>query len=99
MVFNLLTVPCMAAVAAARGELNSKKSFWFAIGFWLLTAYIVSAFVFWFGVLATVAWWAALLAGVLAAGALVTVLVLKHKGILKPRKQAKQERGEENGRV
>lgn len=49
MAFNLLVVPCMAAVAAARGELNNGKHFWTAIGFWMLTAYVVSAAVYWLG--------------------------------------------------
>ena len=48
MVFNLLSVPCMAAVAAAAGEFQSRKKLWFAIGYWMGTAYIVSAVVFWF---------------------------------------------------
>ena len=42
MAFNLLSVPCMAAVAAARGELRSKRKLWGTIGFWLLTAWVVS---------------------------------------------------------
>jgi ferrous iron transport protein B len=48
MAFNLLSVPCMAAVAAAAGEFQSRKKLWFAIGYWMGTAYVVSAAVFWF---------------------------------------------------
>ncbi len=100
LAFNLLTVPCMAAVAAARGELGGAKALWFAVGFWLLTAYVVSAGIFWFGVLAAVAWWAALVAGIVAVGAVITVAVLKHKGIIKPRKKKdKAEKGEEHERA
>lgn len=40
MVFNLLSVPCMAAVAAANGELQNRKALWGTIGFWLLTAWV-----------------------------------------------------------
>lgn len=46
MAFNLLSVPCMAAVAAASGEFQSKKKLWFAIGYWMATAYVVSAVLF-----------------------------------------------------
>lgn len=40
--FNLLSVPCMAAVAAAKAELNSRKWIGIAIGFWISTAWIAS---------------------------------------------------------
>jgi len=40
MTFNLLSVPCMAAVAAANGELQSAKWLWITIAFWLATAWI-----------------------------------------------------------
>ncbi len=46
MAFNLLSVPCMAAVAAASGEFRSKKKLWFAVGYWMATAYVVSAILF-----------------------------------------------------
>ena len=46
MTFNLLSVPCMAAVAAARGELRSAKWLWITIGFWLLTAWVGSFIVY-----------------------------------------------------
>lgn len=49
MAFNLFSVPCMAAVGAAMGELNSRKHTFQAIGFWLLTSYAVSFAVFWLG--------------------------------------------------
>ena len=49
MAFNLFCVPCMAAVGAAIGELNSPKKSAVAIGFWLITAYVVSFTVFWLG--------------------------------------------------
>lgn len=47
MAFNLLSVPCMAAVGAVAGEMKSRKTFWFAIGYWMATAYVVSALLFW----------------------------------------------------
>jgi len=47
MLFNLLCMPCMAMVGAVAGEMKSAKSLWGAIGFWMLTAYIVSAITYW----------------------------------------------------
>ena len=41
MVFNLLCVPCMAAVSALRAEMNSAKWTAFAICFWIITAWTV----------------------------------------------------------
>ena len=49
MAFNLFSVPCMAAVGAAIGELNSKRKSAQAILFWLITSYAVSFTVFWLG--------------------------------------------------
>ena len=46
--FNMLTIPCFAAVATARGEL-SKKSFRWTLVFWLATSYIVSAMIYTIG--------------------------------------------------
>lgn len=46
MTFNLLSVPCMAAVASANGELRSAKWMWATIGFWLLTAWVGSFIVY-----------------------------------------------------
>lgn len=46
MAFNLLSVPCMAAVAAVHGELRSAKKTWSCIGFWILTAWVVSFLIY-----------------------------------------------------
>ena len=45
IVFNMTTIPCFAAVATAKGELD-KKRFWSTIGFWLATSYIASMIVY-----------------------------------------------------
>lgn len=42
MVFNLLCIPCMAAVAATKGELGKGKNYKLTLLFWMVTAYIVS---------------------------------------------------------
>ncbi|MDR3186672.1 MAG: ferrous iron transport protein B [Christensenellaceae bacterium] len=77
MAFNLLSVPCLAAVAAARGELRNRKSLWGAIGIWLSVAYVVSFVIFWVGTY----WWIGLILGILAA-LTITLFILKEKGIL-----------------
>lgn len=51
MVFNLLSVPCIAAVATANGELRSRKWTLIALAFWLSTAYIVALLIYQGGML------------------------------------------------
>lgn len=46
MAFNLLSVPCMAAVGALRAEMNDRKLFWFTIGFWIVSAWIISFLIY-----------------------------------------------------
>ena len=46
MAFNLLSVPCMAAVATAHSELRSAKWTWTTIAFWIGTAWVVSFLIF-----------------------------------------------------
>jgi len=46
MAFNLLSVPCMAAVATAHAELRSAKWTWITIFFWIATAWIVSFLIY-----------------------------------------------------
>jgi ferrous iron transport protein B len=43
--FNMLTVPCFAAVAAARGELGKGKFKWTLV-FWLFVSFLVSTIVY-----------------------------------------------------
>ncbi len=46
MAFNLLVIPCMAAVATARMELNNRRHFWLTMLFWFVTAYVVSFIIY-----------------------------------------------------
>ena len=46
--FNMLTIPCFAAVATAKGELP-KGTFFSTLGFWLATSYIVSMMIYLIG--------------------------------------------------
>ena len=71
--FNMLTIPCFAAVATAKAELPDKK-----IGktlvFWLLTSYVVSSMVYLIG---TYVWTIAIFASLLAAA--ITFIVIYNK--------------------
>ena len=49
--FNMLTIPCFAAVAAARGEIQKGKFKW-TILFWITTSYIVTCIVY-----TVLSWW------------------------------------------
>ena len=51
--FNMTTIPCFAAVAAAKGELNDKKLFNGTILFWVATSYILSSAIYLIGTF----WW------------------------------------------
>lgn len=46
MAFNLLSIPCIAAVATLRAELANRKTFLFALLFWVVVAWMVSFLLF-----------------------------------------------------
>ena len=82
MAFNLLSVPCMAAVGAAYGEMRSGKQIWAAIGYWMLVAYVVSALVYWIGTY----WWISLILVALIAAAIgIKIYVDKTKKRIAPK--------------
>ena len=64
--FNLFTIPCFAAIAAAKGEQKGKE-FWFTLLFWFSISYGTSLVIYWVGVLYET---------VLALGIIVTVLLI-----------------------
>ncbi len=66
--YNMLTVPCFAAVATARGELT-KKDFWITVIFWLAVSYVVSSAIYVIGSF----WWTAFI--YVAAIALIILCV------------------------
>ena len=60
--FNMLTIPCFAAVAAAKGEIGKEKFKWTLL-FWLVSSYLVSAIVYTVGEFVwPIAIWIALIA-------------------------------------
>ena len=73
--FNMLTIPCFAAVATARAEMPSKKKFNYTLLFWVASSYIVSSMIYLIGRW----WWTVFIwAGLWAAA--ITVVVLYNKG-------------------
>lgn len=86
MAFNLLSIPCMAAVGAARGELSSgnkklgRKYLWEAIGMWMATAYITSMVIFWVGAAWVFKWWLGLIVTLAIIAIVVAVLIVNAKG-------------------
>lgn len=76
IVFNMTTIPCFAAVAAAKGETPKGKFRW-TILFWVFTSYLTTAVVY------TVLtwWWTAIFwAAVFAVATTVLVLYNKKRG-------------------
>lgn len=53
MVFNLLCMPCFAAVGAIKREMNSAKWTWFAVGYMTVFAYTASLVIYQIGGLFT----------------------------------------------
>lgn len=53
MMFNLLCVPCFAAVGAIKREMNNAKWTWFALGYQMVFSYTISLIVYRLGLLFT----------------------------------------------
>lgn len=51
--FNMTTIPCVAAVTAAKGEMTKKSTFKWTLVFWVVTSYIVSSAIYLIGTY----WW------------------------------------------
>lgn len=76
--FNMLTIPCFAAVATAKAELPNKKSFGWTLLFWVATSYAVATMVYLIGTW----WWTVFIFAVVWAAA-ITLIVLTNKGLIK----------------
>lgn len=81
--FNMTTIPCFAAVGAAKGELQSSKRFKWTLLFWLASGYLVGATVYTVG-----SWWWTLFVWLAVVAAVTTFVVLYNKGMLKKRKKS-----------
>lgn len=72
--FNMLTIPCFAAVATAKSELVNKKKFWFTLLFWIATSYIVASMVYLIGT-----WWWTSIIFVLLIISVVLLIIIRNK--------------------
>lgn len=73
--FNMLTIPCFAAVATAKAELPNKKAFNMTLVFWIVTSYIVSMTIYLIG-----SWWWTLFIFLALWAVVITLIVLTNKG-------------------
>jgi ferrous iron transport protein B len=80
IIFNLLVIPCFAAVATARSELKSIKWTFFIIFFWFATAWITSFIVYQTGLLLKNANLINVIAGLFIIGIILSAIFrLKNK--------------------
>ena len=75
--FNMLTVPCFAACATAKGELRQGTFKWTLL-FWVASSYIISSAVYTVG-----AWWWTLFIWLAAVAIAATLIALNNKGKIK----------------
>ena len=76
--FNMTTIPCFAAVATAKAELQNKKRYIWTLVFWVASSYIVGAMIYTIGSWPwTVALWLAVIAAVIA------YIVLRNRRVVK----------------
>lgn len=75
--FNMITIPCFAAVATAKAELPNRKRFNYTLVFWLAASYITAAMVYTIG-----SWWWTLFIWLAVIAAVVTCIVFWNKGKL-----------------
>ena len=75
IVFNMTTIPCFASVAAAKGELNSKKKFIATIAFWAGTSYVVSTMIYLVG-----SWWWTIFIFIAVWALVIALIILYNKG-------------------
>ncbi len=83
IVFNMTTIPCFAAVAAAKGEIAKGKFKWTLL-FWIVTSYVASAITYGFLTCIELALWWALPIWVIGIALVVVGLWLfnrKHKKV------------------
>lgn len=73
--FNMTTIPCFAAVATAKAELPTKRSYHFTLLFWIATSFIVASMVYLIGSW----WWTAFIFAVLFALAVIGIKLYNKK--------------------
>lgn len=74
IVFNMLTIPCFAAVATAKAELGKKK-FNMTLVFWVVTSYVVASMFYLIG-----EWWWTVFIFVAVWAGVITLVILNKQG-------------------
>lgn len=74
IVFNMLTIPCFAAVATAKAELGKKK-FNMTLVFWVVTSYVVASMFYLVG-----QWWWTVFIFLAVWAVVIALVVLNNKG-------------------
>ncbi len=72
--FNMTTIPCFAAVATAKAELQDKKRYKFTLLFWIAVSYVVAAAVYTIG-----SWWWTLFIWAVVIAGIITLIVMRNK--------------------
>lgn len=75
--FNMLTIPCFAAVATAKAELPNKKKFNFTLLFWVVTSYVVAMAIYIIGSW----WWTSFIFAAVLAAAIAGIVLYNKRGI------------------
>lgn len=83
--FNMLTIPCFAAVATAKAELPSRRAFHGTLLFWIATSYVTGTMVYLVGT-----WWWTVFPVLAVWAAVITLIVLTNKGIIRWPKRTKK---------
>ena len=73
--FNMLTIPCFAAVATAKAEVPDKKRFNNTLIFWIIVSYLVASMIYLIGEW----WWTSFIWAAFWAAA-ITLIVLNYRG-------------------
>ena len=76
--FNMTTIPCFAAVGAAKGELQNKKRFNWTLLFWFASSYIVGSAVYTIG-----SWWWTCFVWAAVIAVTVILIIMYNKGMFK----------------
>ena len=90
--FNMTTIPCFAACAAAKAELPAGKFKWTLL-FWLVTSYIVSTVIYLVGSW----WWTAFIFAGIAACAAAAIVFWNKKHPLKDNHAKKESTAQTAG--
>ncbi len=76
--FNMTTIPCFAAVATAKAELQNKNRYVWTLLFWLASSYIVGMIIYTIG-----SWWWTCFIWAALVAAVVAFIILRNKKVAK----------------